>query len=175
MNLKPDDLIQIATVYRELKLRFPSPILTIELVPRSLHGRNLHNGQYITESAWRKLCKQVYVKAGYCCEICGGKGNRHPVECHEVWDYDLTAFKQRLIGFIALCPFCHMVKHIGLSGRNNKMGLAITHLAKVNVWNNRQAVQYKDLHLRLVAYYDKVDWALDLAYLDQNSISSTIL
>lgn len=170
MNLKPDDLVLIAKIQRELQTRFPSPKLTIELVPSSLHGRNLHNGQYISDRAWRNLSRRVYRRAGYRCEICGGRGTRHPVECHEVWKYDLTSFDQRLVKLIALCPYCHMVKHIGLTGHKNKMGLAITHLARVNGWTNRQAIHYKDLHLSLVYQYDKIDWGLDLSHLHEYGI-----
>lgn len=162
--------ILIAKIQRELQTRFPSPKLTIELVPSSLHGRNLHNGEYISQKTWRKLSKRVYKRAGYCCEICGGKGTRHPVECHEVWKYDLTSFDQRLVKLIALCPYCHMVKHIGLAGHKNKMGLAITHLARVNGWTSRQAIHYKDLHLSLVYQYDKIDWGLDLNHLHEYGI-----
>jgi hypothetical protein len=45
---------------------------------------------------WDRLRHQVTAEAGNRCEICGGRGRRWPVECHEVWHYDDTTKIQRL-------------------------------------------------------------------------------
>jgi hypothetical protein len=54
--------------------------------------------------------------------------------CHEVWSYHERTGVQRLEGFIALCDFCHEVKHIGLARKKGRERAALAHLAKVNGW-----------------------------------------
>ena len=74
--------------------------LTVELVPRGQWGANLRSE--LPKKDWDRLRREQYKKAGYVCEICGGKGSRHPVECHEIWHYDEDTNTQRLDGLIAL-------------------------------------------------------------------------
>jgi len=52
--------------------------LTIELVPKTCWYTNLRSE--LPKSKWDKLRKKSYQEADYKCQICGGKGNRHPVE-----------------------------------------------------------------------------------------------
>jgi 5-methylcytosine-specific restriction endonuclease McrA len=85
--------------------------LTIELVPKTSWCKNLRNE--LTQEDWDVLRKEAYRRAGYECEICGGRGEKWPVECHERWEYDDAANVQSLSGLVALCPKCHRVKHIG--------------------------------------------------------------
>ncbi len=91
----------------------PPARLTIELVPKTSW---CHNVRALTdELGWDRIRRQVYRQAGYRCEICGGRGPEHPVECHEVWRYDDRTRVQLLVRMIALCPACHQVKHLGLA------------------------------------------------------------
>jgi len=46
-----------------------------------------------------------------CCEICNGKGDKWPVECHETWSYNNNHLAQTLKGLISLRPNCHGAKH----------------------------------------------------------------
>ena len=62
--------------------------LTIELVPQSSWGNNLRSEANLSKGQWDKLRKESYRKANYKCEICGEKGPKWPVECHEIWHYD---------------------------------------------------------------------------------------
>jgi hypothetical protein len=91
-----------------------TPRLTIELVPRTCWFSNVRD--QVPRGDWDRIRREVYERAGKRCEVCSGRGSRHPVECHEVWEYDETAHVQRLVRMIALCPACHEVKHIGLAG-----------------------------------------------------------
>ncbi len=61
---------------------------------------------------WDIVRKQAYRDSGYACGICITSGE---LEAHEVWEYDDINHIQKLVGIIALCPLCHMVKHFGLS------------------------------------------------------------
>lgn len=88
--------------------------LTVDLVPRSQWGANL--AQALKGARWDTLRKETYRRAGGRCEVCGGVGSRHPLEAHEVWEYDEESGIQRLVRLIALCPACHEVQHIGRAG-----------------------------------------------------------
>ena len=57
--------------------------LTIELVPQTAWYSNVRSN--VTKSEWDVLRKACYKAAGYKCEVCSGKGPKHPVECHEMW------------------------------------------------------------------------------------------
>jgi hypothetical protein len=85
--------------------------LCIELVPQSLWYLNPR--KTMGQTAWDKLRKGVYAEYGRVCGICGAQGR---LNCHERWHYDDEAHVQTLIGFIALCDWCHHIKHIGLAG-----------------------------------------------------------
>jgi len=64
------------------------------------------------------------------------------VECHEIWEFNDQTRLQKLTGVIALCPKCHMVKHIGLAQRNGKYVEAVDHFCKVNKVDRFYAEQY---------------------------------
>jgi hypothetical protein len=85
--------------------------LCIELVPVPLW--HLNPRRAMGRTAWDKLRKEVYAQYGYKCGICEAQGR---LNCHEIWQYDDEAHIQTLIGFIALCEWCHHIKHIGLAG-----------------------------------------------------------
>jgi len=143
--------------------------LGIELVPQTAFFQNLRSE--LSSRDWDILRRQVYAAAGNKCEVCGGRGRRHPVEAHEVWDYDEDNAVQRLVRLEALCPDCHMVKHFGLAqiqGRENK---ARAHLAKVNSWGKKQV----DDHIReaFETWHRRSDihWKLDIAWLAAKNIT----
>ena len=106
--------------------------LTVELVPSTCWWSNVRS--HVAPAVWERLRRATAAAAGNRCEICGGRGRRHPVECHEVWDYDDTTRVQRLVRLIALCPACHEVKHLGLAAKRGRHGAALAHLARVNGW-----------------------------------------
>jgi len=95
------------SIHKSLKLQ-------IELVPQSCWFSNTRKN--LRKSHWDSIRRYHYEKANNRCEICGGKGKSHPVECHEVWIYNDKTFVQKLGYFQAICPLCHEVKHIGLAG-----------------------------------------------------------
>ena len=80
-------------------------MLTIELVPRTAWLVNVRSE--VSKSEWDKLRRATYKAAGYRCEICNGKGHKHPVECHEVFEYDDEEKSQTLKRLIAICPKCN--------------------------------------------------------------------
>ena len=138
--------------------------LTIELVPKTTWLTNLRS--HLTQAQWDVVRKKCYSKAGYRCEICAGKGNKHPVECHETWDF--SEGKIKLIGLIALCPSCHEVKHIGLAGIRGRGEIALRHFMKVNGVKRDVAEQY--VREAFALYHERSkreNWELDVQYLEE--------
>jgi hypothetical protein len=114
--------------------------LTIDLIPSTCWFSNVRSE--VTQAQWDIIRQKVYSEAYHVCQICGGVGKKHPVECHEIWEYDDKNLIQILSGMIALCPDCHMVKHIGLAKIQNKGDYALRHLMKINSLSKRDAEKY---------------------------------
>lgn len=140
------------------------PKLTIELVPKSQWFTNLRSE--LTKGQWDRLRKACYKRAGYRCEVCGGVGPKHPVECHEIWDFDDERQIQRLDGLIALCPSCHQVKHIGFAFKRGKGDQVLAHLAKVNGWSLDQAAEYAAYAFLQWKVRSSLKYTLDLDWLE---------
>lgn len=137
--------------------------LTIELVPETSWFSNLRS--LLSPEDWDKIRKHCYKKADYKCEICGGIGPKHPVECHETWEY--IGETQKLIGLIALCPSCHEVKHIGLAGLNGRHDEAVKHFCKVNNCSKVEAEKCISEAFELWQKRSQQDWTLDVRLLDE--------
>jgi hypothetical protein len=136
--------------------------LTIELVPETSWFTNLRS--MFSRADWDVLRRYIYKTAGYKCEICNGVGNKHPVECHEVWNYDDKKHKQTLIDLIALCPRCHEVKHIGLARVRGRNEYAERHLASINKWNSVQTQEYIDKAFSKWELRSQYDWKVDISF-----------
>lgn len=151
----------ISKTLKELK-SFEPIILSVELVPNSSYFQNLR--KFVSASTWKKLSTETAAKAKNKCEICGGKGTRWAVECHEIWSYNDTNHIQKLKGLIALCPSCHGVKHIGLKFKQGFGEQAVEHLAKVNEWFMDRAKDYLKATLAVYKERSKHKWTLDLGW-----------
>lgn len=134
--------------------------LEIELIPKTSFFKNLRSE--LSTSEWNILRKDCYKKAGYKCEICGGKGKKHPVECHELWEYKNGI--QKLVGLIALCPPCHEVKHFGRTGIMGRYEQAILHLKKVNQWTDKKVRMHIEGAFALWAQRSVQKWSLDISW-----------
>ena len=145
--------------------------LTIELVPSSSWGNNLRSEANLSKSQWDKLRKDSYKKANYLCEICGGKGSKHPVECHEIWHYDDQTKTQTLRGLISLCPTCHKAKHLGrtLSVETpHTQTRVLKHLAQVNMLTPQQTEDYVVKVFTQWNERSQHQWTLNLNWLKSN-------
>lgn len=138
--------------------------LSIELVPQSCWFSNLRD--HLTSSQWEKVKKDTFKKAENRCEICLGVGKKWPVECHEIWNYDDKNNIQKLIGTIALCPSCHMVKHIGYASVVGKMDVARKHLIKVNQMTKFQAESYIEQCFNVFDRRSSKTWILDISWIN---------
>ncbi len=140
------------------------PKLTIELVPETCWYSNVRSE--VTPKVWKILKRLTFQKANDCCEICGGKGSRHPVECHEVWDYNDVQHLQTLVRLIALCPACHECKHIGLACARGRGDIAIAHLARVNRWSINRTNNYIEHSAQVWQTRSQFQWTLNISSLE---------
>lgn len=124
----------------------------------------------VTTKQWDILRKQVASAAWDVCQICGGIGPEHPVECHEIWEYNDETKVQKLAGMIALCPNCHMVKHFGFARISGKEDQAFSHFMKVNGLKKIQAEAEITKAFDTWRKRSTIDWTLDLSGLEQYGI-----
>lgn len=137
--------------------------LTVELVPRRCWGSNLRSS--LTREQW-KTCQQfVYARSGRLCEVCGDRGDRWPVECHETWFYDDENSVQKLMGLVALCPMCHRSKHAGFAASNGRLGEVIIHLSKLNDWPLEHTELYLEAVFEVWDRRSRQGWHLDTTWL----------
>lgn len=110
--------------------------LQIELIPISCWFSNLK--KLLKKSSWDRIRFQVYSKARCECEICGKVSDTFPA-CHEVWTYDHKNRVQKLKTFMALCPDCHFVKHLGLARMFGVYDQAVKRFCRINNMTRRDA------------------------------------
>jgi hypothetical protein len=143
----------------------PKNLLTIELVPKTCWFSNVRSE--VSDGDWEKIKKITFRNANYLCEVCGGRGPQWPVECHEIWHYDDREHTQTLLGFIALCPACHEVKHRGFANIQGRGEIADRHLAKVNKWTMPKTEQYVEEQFQLWKKRSQHEWELNISWLEQ--------
>jgi len=139
--------------------------LVPELVPLTTWYTNVRS--VLSRAEWDVLRREVYRRAGYVCEICGGHGSKHPVECHEVWEHNLKSGVQKLVGMRALCPLCHEVKHIGRASMNGRFDVVCRHMQKVNGCSAQVVSDVVRMAFEKWEMLSKRVWELDLAWLDE--------
>lgn len=142
--------------------------LTLDLVPSTCWFSNVRS--CVSKKRWDKIKSRVCSQAWDTCQICGGVGPRHPVECHEVWSYDDTKQIQKLVGMVALCPACHQVKHFGLAQIKGKGEVALQHLMQVNQWTQKRAEKHIKESFERWAERSKKKWKLDISHLSDYGI-----
>lgn len=146
--------------------------LPIELVPTTAWWSNVRSN--VTSSQWKKIKAIVFEASGHKCEICGGVGKNHPVECHEVWEYDEKEKFQKLLKFQALCPLCHQVKHIGLTGSFifgiHALDRAMERFQIINELSSSDAVLFHDFFWQQWRERSKYEWKIDISLLEQYNV-----
>ncbi len=142
--------------------------LTIELVPQTSWMNNVR--AVLTAKQWNALRGFVADHAWNVCEICGGVGPNHPVECHEIWEYNEKTQVRKLAGMIALCPDCHLVKHFGFACTQGKEEQALKHFMKVNGLKKKKAEAEIAKAFEVWRQRSLIDWKLDLSGLKKYGI-----
>lgn len=137
--------------------------LFIDLVPNSAWFSNLRSE--LTNEEWGLVKKATFTAAGYLCEVCGGRGPKHPVECHERWHYDSSSKIQTLVRTIALCPACHESTHYGLARVKGRDQEAKHHFMQVNGWDDTKATQHIRQAMDEWKRRSEIKWKLDARWL----------
>lgn len=148
-------------------------ILEIELIPEKCWFSNVRSE--VSPKEWDKIRKQVYSDAYYVCQICGDVGPNHPVEAHEIWEFNDKKLIQTLIGMIALCPNCHLVKHMGFANISGKRSIATNHFIKVNNLKRDEAQNLINDAFALWKKRSQYLYKLDISYLKKYGINTDIL
>jgi len=139
--------------------------LTIELVPSTAFYTNAR--KILSEDKWDIIRKETYKKFAYRCGICYDRGAWHPVECHEIWNYNDKTHIQTLEGLIALCPSCHKVKHIGLSKIRGDMENCVEHLMLINQITKEEVKEMVDKAFDVWLERSKHEWKCDISFLNR--------
>jgi hypothetical protein len=142
----------------------PPPKLTIELVPQTCWISNVRS--HVTAAQWNTIRRATCKRSDLRCEVCGGRGTQHPVECHEVFEFDDRTRVQTLVQLVALCPACHRVKHFGLAQGQGHGAQAFAHLCRVNGWRAEQAERYVEEQFALWKARSRHPWTVDLGLLE---------
>jgi len=137
--------------------------LTIDLVPASVWHTNVRT--LLPSHTWDQIRHKAYTLAGHICEICGGVGPDHPVECHEVWNYNDTTSVQTLVGFLSLCPACHQAKHFGLARVQGKDQEAKKHLMRINGMTKNAVDEYIFEEFVVWRKRSRAEWKTDISYI----------
>lgn len=146
--------------------------LEVELVPKTAWWSNVRSN--VSRADWEKCKRFVRERSGDRCEICGGHGKRWPVECHEIWSYDDDNLVQALVGLIALCPRCHLVKHFGRAQATGRGVEAFMHLQKVNGWTDEATLWYLDTVFALWHLRSTYQWDLNISFLSFLGINAEV-
>jgi uncharacterized membrane protein (GlpM family) len=162
----------MVSLIKKKTMQYIEPKLTIELVPKTSFFNNVRHA--VSTQEWDKLKKMTYKKANYKCEICGGRGYKHPVEAHEIWHYDDKNHIQTLRGLIALCPTCHLTKHLGFAQLKGREKDVFRQLMKVNNWNEAETQQYVEAIWEIWYFRSQFKWTLNLDYLTQIEVPYSI-
>jgi DNA polymerase-3 subunit epsilon len=98
------------------------------------------------------------------CSICNDK--RRSLELHEEWSFDDDAKVQRLDEFLAICPRCHLAKHIGRAQQIGKYEEALDHLARVNDLSKDEAIDLANEAMARWRERSQYEYQLDLSHLE---------
>ena len=134
-------------------------MLYVDLVPQSAWHENLRS--LLQPVEWDAVRHEVYRRAAYRCQVCGGQGEKWPVEAHERWAFEASSSVQTLSAIEALCPACHEVTHFGLAQIRGRQREAFAHLMRVNGWSAQQAQSHIDDAFAIWARRNARRWSLD--------------
>ena len=142
------------------------PRLSLELIPQTSWFSNLRTT--LTAEQWNLVRKDAYKKSNYKCKICGGVGEKHPVEAHEIWSYQINEegrYVQKLTDVVALCPACHQVKHAGFANMNGHIDKVSERLTDLNNWDEEDTEEYMDAQFKIWEERSDIMWDMNTDWL----------
>jgi len=147
--------------------------LSVELVPSTAWYSNLRNR--LPKKDWDKIRHRTYAEYEYRCSICSVASK---LNCHEIWEYDDTLHIQRLAGFVALCDWCHHVKHLGFAAILAARGQLdyeklIEHFLRVNDCDRNTFEEHSKNAFEVWERRSRHEWRTDLGkYTDMVTTSN---
>ena len=141
----------------------------INLIPETCWYSNLRS--MLPKAKWDLVRKKTYADQQMTCEFCRGQfaaielQKKHPVEAHELWEFDDASHTQILKKVLCLCPDCHLTQHLGCA---NKMGLltkVVKHYANVSGITIEQAENIKYDAFQKWKVRSQYEWSLNLDWL----------
>ena len=151
-------------------------ILPIELIPKSMHQYNVR--ARITEEQWKAVCKVVHKKNvgnKWHCQVCHQKGTtqgfNHPVECHEVWEFDDKTRTQKLVNLKTLCPLCHKFTHLGLATKQGFANTVKEHGLRIRRMSISSIEKELKQQYSIANERGQYNWKLDLTYMNNPKFS----
>ncbi len=131
-------------------------LLIPKALPSSTHGDNLM--KILPRSKWDKIRKATYERADFKCELCSGKGKKHPVEAHELWMFDFKIKTQYLERLVALCPNCHRIQHALLLKLQDDRGF-VNAMNTINHYNKltKNNLTYSQFFASATEIFNKFD------------------
>jgi len=143
--------------------------LSIELVPETSWYNNVRS--QVPYSIWQRIRRKSFHEANHKCDVCGSPNEiidrKSTLECHEIWKYDESHKIQWLVGFQALCPDCHKVKHAGRSTALGEYDKVIKQLMSVNEMTESEATAYYQTSFKVWLYRSTWVWQIDVEYLTE--------
>ncbi|TVY10005.1 HNH endonuclease [Paenibacillus cremeus] len=146
--------------------------LEIDLVPETSFYNNLR--KVVSKETWDKLRKQTYSKYKVTCGICGAENV--VLDCHEIWEYDETDLIQKLVGLIAICKPCHLIKHHGYANilaQKGELNLdeLVSHFMKVNNCTKKEYESHRKHAFKEWRERSTKQWTIDLGQYEQYVIN----
>lgn len=122
MSFKKDYISEILNKW-EAPDKNDARLLGMPIIPPPLFFQAPRN--FMGPTAWNKMRKACYEKAGYKCEICGYQGTpgKRDYSAHEVYSIDYTTGTSTFIRPVCLCPRCHLLNiHVSRAFTEYKHG-----------------------------------------------------
>jgi hypothetical protein len=137
--------------------------LFVDLVPSTAWFSNLR--KELTGAEWERVKEKTFAASGHLCQACGGRGERHPVECHERWHWSMESRVQTFVKTVSLCPMCHKATHLGFAGTIGMDKYAQWHLARVNAWESWMVQAHVEVAFEEWGRRSAGPWTLDASRL----------
>jgi len=157
-------------MYPELKSRvstFDTSGAVPELVPASSWNSNLR--AVLPKEDWKKISGNV-CSHGICMN-CGGRGSaidpdkKSGLEAHEEWSYDDKNKVQKLVRIVALCPDCHLIRHMGFASTKGWSDSVRMHMESVTGMTRTEAINIINKTFDEFEERSRHEWTLDITIL----------
>jgi len=144
----------------------------INLIPETCWYSNLRS--ILPKSKWDIVRKKTYSDNSLTCEFCRGQFSaieptkQHPVEAHELWQFDDFSHTQTLTKVLCLCPDCHLTQHLGFANTQGLQVQVMSHYQKIAKISEEEAEQVAVAAFKKWKERSQHEWELNLTWLYEN-------